>query len=312
MSKIILPSSAHETDSQVLPFLKWAGGKRWLTTYYSYLLPTEFGTYFEPFLGSGAVFFHLRPQKAFLGDANPELINTYIELKKNWKKVRSALARHQKLHDANYYYEERERKRIAPHERAAQFIYLNRTCWNGLYRVNLEGKFNVPIGTKQSVILATDDFEQTSKTLSKATLAVSDFSDIIENAKRGDFIFIDPPYVTSHNLNGFLKYNDKIFSWSDQERLSLAIRKAAKRGVKMLVTNAAHESIYELYKGIGKHLLLSRSSVLAADSDNRGKTEESALLVNYDVQTIDSKVKKTSYNQRSFTRFERPLGRSNH
>jgi len=181
-----------ESDSAP-PFLKWAGGKRWLTFRYQHLFPIQYDRYIEPFLGSGAVFFHLKPNAALLSDANSHLVATYLQIRSNWKKVRDALRKHDRLHSKEHYYLERARKRTAAHEKAAQFIYLNRTCWNGLYRVNLEGIFNVPIGTKNTVCLDTDNFEAVAETLSRAELVVSDFETVIQRASEGDFLFVDPP-----------------------------------------------------------------------------------------------------------------------
>jgi DNA adenine methylase len=279
-----MTTAKKDNEPILVPFLKWAGGKRWLTAQYSRLLPKNFNRYVEPFLGSGAVFFHLRPGDALLSDSNAELINAYAEIRSNWRKVRSALQRHHRNHSEKYYYAERARQHRAPHEQAAQFIYLNRTCWNGLYRVNLRGEFNVPIGTKTAVMLASDDFAEAASLLKSTRLVTSDFEDTISKTKRGDFMFIDPPYVTRHNFNGFLKYNDKIFSWKDQERLRSAVGEAARRGVKILVTNAAHESISQLYGRLGRQIELQRSSVLAADSNNRGTTTELAIVINYDAE----------------------------
>lgn len=270
-----------KTGDSTLPFLKWAGGKRWLTHQYADILPTEYERYIEPFLGSGAVFFYLQPDRSVLSDRNAELINVYQQMRQNWRLVDRVLRRHQKNHSRDYYYEERSRQHRVAHEKAAQFIYLNRTCWNGLYRVNLRGEFNVPIGTKSAVHLDSDDFAATARLLQSSKLIVSDFERTIEGARRDDFIFIDPPYITSHNLNGFIKYNDHLFSWADQERLARTVKRAAKRGVKMLVTNAAHISISELYKGVGQHTNLDRASVLAADSNNRRVTTEIAITINY-------------------------------
>lgn len=202
----------HSSEPIVVPFLKWAGGKRWLTASYAHLIPTKFDRYVEPFLGSGAVFFHLRPSSALLSDSNSELINTYEQIRLNWQKISQALRRHQHNHCETYYYEERARARKAGHERAATFIYLNRVCWNGLYRVNLRGQFNVPIGTKTSVVLESDDFEKISAILRRAKLVASDFETVLDRTSEKDFVFIDPPYVTRHNFNGFAKYNDRIFS----------------------------------------------------------------------------------------------------
>ena len=265
----------------LLPFLKWAGGKRWLTQQYRALLATNFERYIEPFLGSGAVFFHLQPDQSILGDSNAELINTYRQIRRDWRAVQRALRRHHKNHNKIYYYEERVREHTAAHEKAAQFIYLNRTCWNGLYRVNLRGEFNVPKGTKTAVILETDDFARTASALRGATLVVDDFERVIGRAGEDDFAFIDPPYITRHNFNGFVKYNDQLFCWSDQERLAQAVRRAARRGVKLLITNAAHQSIRDLYAGVGEHHEIHRNSLLAANSEKRGLTTEIAITINY-------------------------------
>lgn len=265
----------------LLPFLKWAGGKRWLTAQYPELFPTSFERYVEPFLGSGAVYFHLRPVAALIADSNVELIKTYREIRSNFDKVHRALKRHNRNHSQSYYYAERARKHLVSHEQAAQFIYLNRTCWNGLYRVNLRGEFNVPIGTKTAVSLDTDDFAALSKLLKKAVIETADFEQTIDQTSEGDFLFVDPPYVTRHNFNGFVKYNDKIFSWQDQERLAEAVRRAAKRRVNILVTNADHPTVRDLYQGVGKKLSIERYSVLAADSQKRGATTELAVMINY-------------------------------
>ena len=273
---------SEEPQPILLPFLKWAGGKRWLVAQHSSLLPTDYNTYIEPFLGSGAVYFYMRPDTAIISDANLELINTYREIRKNWRKIDSVLKRHHRNHSEAYYYEERSRKHRAAHENAAQFIYLNRTCWNGLYRVNLRGEFNVPIGTKTAVSLESDDFGAVADLLKGAKLVHSDFERTIDRAKRQDFLFVDPPYITRHNFNGFVKYNDKIFSWEDQERLASAIERAKHRGVQILVTNANHRSLRELYSGLGKMHAVTRNSVLAADSNNRGETSELAITINFE------------------------------
>ena len=274
-----------EPEPILVPFLKWAGGKRWLTLSHHQLFPPKFERYVEPFLGSGAVFFHLRPKSAILADRNADLLNVYNEIRCNWRKVDRALRRHQRNHSKHYYYLERSRVRRASHERAAQLIYLNRTCWNGLYRVNLEGRFNVPIGTKSSVLLETDDFEQAAMLLSCATLKVSDFEPILDSVEKNDFVFVDPPYVTRHNFNGFIKYNETIFTWDDQTRLAAAVGRAACRGALILLTNADQPSIRALYEGFNTpHRIhsLKRSSVLAASSNQRGVVTEMAVTVNYE------------------------------
>ena len=225
-------------------------------------------------MGSGASYFHLRPSQAVISDANPDLINTYQALKSEWKQVADRLNIHHQKHCKEHYYEIRSQAFDNPIEKAAQFIYLNRTCWNGLYRVNLKGKFNVPIGTKTKVVLDTDDFEQISSLLQRADIKNEDFESVIDLAGKGDFIFVDPPYTVKHNLNGFVKYNEKLFSWEDQVRLRDCVRAAIKRGTKVLVTNADHEDVRDLYKGMGSMRSLDRSSVISGSKAARGKYSE--------------------------------------
>lgn len=263
-------------DSQraIVPFLKWAGGKRWLIRSHSTLFDmSPRSRYVEPFLGSGAIFFSLLPKRAMLNDVNGELISTYAAIRDEWKKVARALSRHHRKHSAEYYYHVRSSVPRDLISLAARFIYLNRTCFNGIYRVNQRGEFNVPIGTKTSVVLNTDDFEAVANALYGVTLRSDDFEVIIDSCGRGDFIFADPPYTVKHNNNGFVKYNERLFSWSDQERLSACLRRAAKRGASIVVSNADHSSIRELYSGC-EILTLSRYSVMASESARRKVTSE--------------------------------------
>lgn len=268
------------SDNQIiLPFLKWAGGKRWLVSSYPDLLNLPFKRYIEPFLGSGAVFFHLAPDRAILADRNQELIETYQAIKDDWKLVQRELRKHHRKHSAKYYYAIRQFQPKTPHTRAARFIYLNRTCWNGLYRVNLQGTFNVPIGTKTKVVFDTDDFESVSKLLKNAKLCVGDFESVMSLAGSNDLVFIDPPYTVKHNLNGFVKYNETLFNWDDQVRLRDAIVLAKDRGASIVLTNAYHKSIKQLYKNVGTQRRLQRHSVLAADSSRRKVCDELVVLV---------------------------------
>ncbi len=203
------------------PFLKWPRGKRWFIAHHANLLPNTFNRYIEPFLGSGSVFFSLCPERALLGDANADLIAAYQGVKNNWVELERLLHEHHKKHNKTHYYKVREAKPTDPVKRAARFIYLNRTCFNGIYRVNLQGKFNVPMGTKNSVLLDHDDFKQAAHILAKAEMRVSDFQFLIDEAQSNDLVFADPPYTVRHNLNGFINYNEVLFSWEDQQRLSI-------------------------------------------------------------------------------------------
>lgn len=216
----------------------------------------------------------MRPTSSILSDANPNLINAYLSIKEDWPKVFRHLRKHHRSHSPEYYYQVRSMKPTSTAGQAARFIYLNRTCWNGLYRVNRTGEFNVPVGTKKKVILDSDDFERVSEILVGSNIRHCDFSESIEMAQHGDFVFVDPPYTIKHNYNGFIKYNESLFSWDDQVRLKDCVQSAVARGAKVLVTNACHKSIRDLYRGVGDIIKVSRSSVIAGNASARGRYEE--------------------------------------
>jgi DNA adenine methylase len=260
--------------SRIKPFLKWAGGKRWLTANYDSIFYQDYDNYIEPFLGSGAVYFHLLPEKGILSDINKNLIDTYKAIQISWREVVEQLKDHHSRHSDDYYYLIRSTEFQSRIERAAQFIYLNRTCWNGLYRVNKAGKFNVPKGTKSKVLLEDDDFEEVSKNLKKMTIRRWDFEKAIDRATENDLLFIDPPYTVKHNFNGFVKYNENIFSWQDQIRLSEALIRAKDRGVHIIATNAFHESVRNLYDDHFFTYEVKRNSSISGQSEYRGKYEE--------------------------------------
>jgi DNA adenine methylase len=266
------------TRQPLKPFLKWAGGKRWLFESAQFALPKFDGRYIEPFLGGGAVFFENQPSNAVLSDANKRLIELYIVIRDDLDEFEDLIKQHASAHSKHYYYELRSEKLATPVSRAAQFFYLNRTCWNGLYRENLRGQFNVPIGTKQTVIFQTDDFPAWSKALQGTRLLNRDFEAAINEAKEGDFVFVDQPYTVRHNMNGFVKYNQNIFAWNDQIRLRDALLRAARRGVLFAMTNADHESIRELYAGIGEQRQLTRHSVIAGKAAYRGQSTELLIV----------------------------------
>lgn len=266
-------------SKRLLPFLKWAGGKRWLTDQYPEIFLAKHDRYVEPFLGGGAVFFATRPLNAQLSDTNRDLIECYEVVRNDPEGLVRELVKHQEKHCKDYYYSVRSAGAEGRIERAARFIYLNRTCFNGLYRVNLLGAFNVPIGTKTAVLLPTDDFIAASRSLQSARLSVEDFEAAVLRCGAGDFVYLDPPYTANHNNNGFLKYNEKIFSWADQIRLKTVALSAARNGAKVVISNAAHSSVVELYKGAGEIITVSRPSVLAADRSKRGAVQEILVVM---------------------------------
>ena len=213
----------------------------------------------------------------FLSDVNPEVVQLYEVVRDHPTELMQALARHQEDHSKDYYYDVRRSSPDTRVDAAARTLYLNRTCWNGLYRLNLRGEFNVPIGTKTAVVLPTDDFHLASSLLQNTLLLCGDFTAAIDQTGSRDLVFVDPPYTVAHNMNGFVKYNEKIFTWDDQVRLRDALVRASARGAKVLLTNANHSSIRELYRGFGQHVEVTRRSVISGTTAGRAAVSE--LLV---------------------------------
>lgn len=258
----------------LVPFLKWAGGKRWLFTEAFVSNLPRYDRYVEPFVGGGAGFFALSPRAALLADVNNELINLYQQIRDQPAAIARGIEELQRKHSHEFYYELRSSLPQDKLSRALRTLYLNRACWNGLYRLNRNGQFNVPKGTKERVILDSDDFGQAAKLLAVADLKVSDFESTLNDVGAGDLVFIDPPYTVKHNMNGFVKYNESIFTWEDQRRLQDCAMSAARRGANVIVTNADHESIRELYKSAKEMQPVHRASVLAANPNFRSRTTE--------------------------------------
>lgn len=196
--------------------------------------------------------------------------------------MQAELERHHIKHSKEYYYQIRSIQEGSNIDRAARMLYLNRTCWNGLYRVNKKGEFNVPIGTKTDVVMDGENILNYSKILRHAKFKTQDFEKTIDDCMEGDFLFVDPPYTVKHNMNGFVKYNENIFVWNDQIRLVKSLKRAALRGVYIVATNADHESVRDIYKDFFGYRAVRRSSVLAASSSNRGYTTEALFIANLD------------------------------
>ncbi|WP_329767943.1 Dam family site-specific DNA-(adenine-N6)-methyltransferase [Stenotrophomonas muris] len=268
-------TSTTKDASKLVPFLKWPGGKRWFIRRHLDELPSSFNRYIEPFMGSASVFFALQPDEAFLSDENSELVNLFNQMKTKHRQLQAELEKHAKEHCEAYYYIVRGSTPSDALSRAARTLYLNRACFNGIYRVNMRGEFNVPKGSKDEITLDSDNFVEIARALRKAKITRSDFESSISNAKCGDFVFADPPYTVQHNNNGFLKYNEKIFSWDDQVRLAKCLRKAADRGVKIVATNANHASVVDLFQKHGFTTSpLSRFSSISGKGASRKQYEE--------------------------------------
>jgi DNA adenine methylase len=277
--RAILKDRGMDTNPLV-PFLKWPGGKRWLASRLAARIrPNLSGTYFEPFLGGGAVFFHVRPAKAVLSDVNPELIATYRAIRSDARAVLRILRTHSV--DSQTYYAIRQTKPTLQVEQAARMLYLNRTAFSGMYRLNRRGEFNVPYGGGErnpAILLNTDILRSASQALRCASLRVADFEQVIDQSHAGDVVYCDPTYTVAHDNNGFIRYNERNFSWSDQVRLSKAACLAAGRGAMVFISNANHESIKRLYRG-ARIEVISRMSTVPPMHENRRSVLELLICI---------------------------------
>jgi len=254
------------------PLLKWPGGKRSILDSIRSLVPPIFGRYYEPFLGSGALFFALTPADSVLADKNRDLIACYEVVRDSPKEL--ILQLRQLVNSEKEYYRVRAWNPATAVEKASRLIYLTTLSFNGIYRVNLRGEFNVPYGTKSHIDPCDEArIHAASKALSSATLMPADFEKAVEAALKGDLVYLDPPYTVAHSKNGFLKYNDRIFSWEDQVRLAQVARRLADRGCCVIVSNADHESLRKLYQDF-QVLEVTRASRIAASSEFRGQVTE--------------------------------------
>lgn len=258
----------------VKPFLRWAGGKTWILKHLNQIIgDTIFNNYHEPFLGSAAIFLALQPKgNVFLSDLNKELIDTYLTLKEQPKLVIDKLKTFQNTEE--YYYKIRGTTFTSSVSRAAQFIYLNQTSYNGLYRVNLQGVYNVPYGYRKKNFLEEDKLIAVSLCLQRTVITCGDFDNIRPNVHKGDLVFLDPPYTVSHNDNGFIKYNQKIFSLQDQYRLSSLIDYIKEKGAYYILTNAAHNTILDIFNKNDRLIELYRANLIGGKNAKRGQISE--------------------------------------
>ncbi|MDV3753422.1 DNA adenine methylase [Elizabethkingia anophelis] len=260
-----------EITKDIKPFLRWAGGKRWFVKYLEELNTLNINNYFEPFVGGGSVFFSLNNyENAFISDLNPQLIETYEAVRDSPLKVISFLKMFENTEEE--YYKIRAINYKSKIERAAQFIYLNQTSFNGIYRVNREGVFNVPYGRRNKKdIIEESNLMKISKKLHEVKINCCDFESLLPLINQGDLIFLDPPYTVAHENNGFIQYNQKIFSLEDQYRLAKFIEIIKDKGAYFILTNAKHDAILDIYQNIGEPVSLSRSSTVGGVGAKRGK-----------------------------------------
>ncbi len=273
----------------VKPFLKWAGGKRQIVPLIENNLPKNYNyqTYYEPFIGGGALLFTLQPKKAVINDSNAELINCYTVVRNSVDELIDNLKIHKNNED--YYYGIRDWDREesfqdrTPVERASRIIFLNKTCYNGLFRVNSQGQFNVPFGKyKNPNILDLAVLKAVSKYLNdnQITIFNLDFQDVLKDAKKGDFVYLDPPYDPVSDTASFTGYDVNGFNKDEQIRLKETFDNLDKRGCKLLLSNAYTNFIIDLYKDY-KQIKISAIRAINSNAKKRGKVDE-ILVKNYD------------------------------
>lgn len=275
-----------EQELRLQPFLKWAGGKRQLLSSIRTYLPKQFATYYEPFVGAGALLFAIRPGKAVINDLNSELINCYRIIKEYLDELLIDLAKH--CNDVDYYYQIRDLDR-QPHfdgmsavERASRIIYLNKTCYNGLFRVNSEGQYNVPFGRyKNPRIVDESLLRSISYYLNQNDIKIlnTDFTEATREAQAGDFIYFDPPYDPVSNTASFTGYNLSGFGREEQVRLRDHFKILDQKGCFVLLSNSATDFIYDLYRDY-KIVTVTANRAINSKADGRGKVAE-VLIMNY-------------------------------
>jgi DNA adenine methylase len=267
------------------PFLKWAGGKgRLLKQYDPYFPPrNEIRHYYEPFIGGAAVFFYLQPQEATLSDINNKLVDAYRIVQQNVEGLIRLLKEHK--NEKEYFYRVRslDPTNLSPQEQAARLIFLNKTCYNGLYRENQGGRFNVPFGRYKNPRICDEQRLRTaSAVLQGVDLREAEFDQALSNAVPGDFIYLDPPYAPISDTSNFTSYNRYNFLAADQHRLADTVHDLTARGCTVMLSNSSAPLVYELYGDRGYHLIKVKSRRnINSKADRRGLVTE-LLILNYD------------------------------
>ena len=272
------------------PFVKWAGGKRQVINELKKYVPNEFNTYYEPFIGGGALLFELSPKRAVINDSNKELMNVYEVLcdEKKFNKMCRVLNNYEVNHSEEFFYEIRNKdrdkakfKRMPDYKRSARTIYLNKSCFNGLYRVNSKNEFNVPFNRKDKV--NTYDGQNLGiihsyLNFSDVTLLNTDFEEAVKDAQKGDFIYFDPPYDSETTT--FNSYTENGFGKEEQVRLARVYKELSDRGCYVMLSNHNTSLVKELYKDFNIHVIEAKRNI-NANGKKRGKVEE-VIITNYE------------------------------
>jgi DNA adenine methylase len=277
-------------NTLAVPVVKWVGGKRQIIDEIIKYVPDSFSTYYEPFLGGGAVLFELQPKKAFVNDINEELMNIYEVIKDNVDELIEGLKRHKIKNDKAYFYEIRELDRdreqynlLTPVERASRIIYLNKTCYNGLFRVNKSGEFNAPFGNyKNPNIVNETTLRAVSAYFNKAKIRFTcqDFEDALKWSRKGAFVYLDPPYDPVSETASFTGYDKGGFDRNEQIRLKKTCDKLNKKGIKFLLSNSATDFIMDLYQDYKIEIIQAKRAI-NSKADKRGNVDE-VLVMNFE------------------------------
>ena len=274
----------------ISPILKWVGGKRQLLKDINEFIPKQIKTYVEPFVGGGAVFFDLQPNNAIINDYNEELINVYRVVKEDPEKLLIILEEHHKLNSEDYFYKIRAMDRndnykdMSNIEKAARIIYLNKTCYNGLFRVNQAGQFNTPYGKYKNpniinrpTILAMSKYFNEMKSLK---IVSGDYADTLKDLNKGSFVYFDPPYLPISSSSSFTGYTDQGFGYDEQVRLRIECDKLNKNGIKFMLSNSDHPLIRDLYKEYSI-ITVKANRLINSNANKRGEINE-VLVINYE------------------------------
>ncbi len=273
-------------SNQIPAFVKWAGGKKQLLEQFKPFFPKEVKRYFEPFVGGGAVAFHVmkhyKPQEVYLSDINEELTNCLNVIRNNVEELINDLIKLRKIHTKENYLKIRaeDPRLLSNLTRATRFIYLNKTCFNGLYRVNSKGEFNVPMGRyKNPSIVNERELREISQLLKNATIQTASFHETIKEAKKGDFVYFDPPYYPLNKTSSFTTYTKDKFLEKEQEHLAKVFKELDKKGCKVMLSNSDTNFVKDLYKDYNISMVKA-TRMINSNATKRGKINE-VVITNY-------------------------------
>lgn len=265
-------------SAKVKPFLKWAGGKQGLVPHLIHLFPAKFGTYYEPFLGGGSVFFSLQPGKAVVSDSNRWLIDTYLALRDDWKEVAMHLDEFENTKESFLQVRKLDPQEFPLHRRAAMLIYLNKTCFRGLFRVNKRGQFNVPYGEYDRRYYSPENLHDVSLALNKIDIRSGDFELGVSGVQRGDFVYLDPPYHMQEGHSGFNRYTSTQYRDNDQVRLTAFCHELDDMGVQWALSNSNTDFVRKLFTDYQFTEMTCRREINLV---SKARTTVELLITNY-------------------------------